>query len=110
MIVKPFAYLSAALFIVILVMGWFLNSYSAEIKTLTLNYAYSQANEATCRASLAEQNAEIEKLRHRKPETKIITNIEYRDKLKIIHKDRNVTKEECNEIVNVIDAIRKHYD
>ena len=110
MIAKPFAYLSAALFIVIIIMGWFLNSYSNEIRELTLNYAYSTANEATCKKALAEQNAEIEKLRHKKPETKIITNIEYREKLKIVYKDRNVTKEECNEIVSTIDAIRKHYD
>jgi hypothetical protein len=110
MIVKPFAYLSAALLIVIVVMGWFINSYQEELKDLTIDYATSNANAATCRASLAEQNAELEKLKHREVEPEIVTRIEYKEKLKIVYRDRNVSKEECNEISSVIDAIRKHYD
>lgn len=110
MVVRPFAYLSAAFFIVIIVMGIFINSYQEDIKELTIDYATSSANAATCQAILAKQNIEIEKLRHKKVEPEIVTKTEYKEKLKIVYKDRNITKEECNEMGNVIDAIRKHYD
>lgn len=110
MVIRPFAYLSAALLIVVVVMGWLLNSYQEELKELTIDYATSNANTATCRAALAEQNAELEKLRHNKVDPKIVTRIEYKEKLKIVYKDRNITKEECNEMGSVIDAIRKRYD
>jgi hypothetical protein len=110
MVVKPFAYLSAALFIVIVVMGWFLNTYQKEIKDLTIDYATSEANRATCRASLAEQNAEIERIRLKKVDPKVVNRIEYKEGLKIVYKDRNITKEECNEMGSTIAAIRKRYN
>jgi len=109
MITKPFAYLSAALFIIILVLGWFTYSYRDELRDLTVEYATTSANAATCKAMLAEQNLAIEKLRKEKVKPEVITTIKYVDKLKIKYVDRNITRKECNEVISTIDAIRSRY-
>lgn len=109
MITKPFAYLSAALFVVIIVLTVFTYSYRSELQELTLKYAVSISNATTCKASLQEQNRLIEALRLKKEEPKFITKIEYKDRLSIKYIDRNITKEECNEVINTIDAVRSRY-
>jgi hypothetical protein len=107
MIARPFAYLSAALFAAIIVMSWFLYSYREEIRSLALDYASASANRETCRAMLAEQNAELERMRHEKPAPRTITRAEYRDNVVVRYVDRNISQEECHETSAHIDAARR---
>jgi hypothetical protein len=107
MIARPFAYLSAALFAAIIVMVRLLYSYRGELRSVALEYATASANSATCRAILAEQNAELERMWHEKPAPRTITRTEYRDRVVIQYVDRNITQEECHETAAHIDAARR---
>lgn len=67
-------------------------------------------NTISCKSSLDEQNSALEKMK-REYETRMKnfkpqTVVEIKEKLKIVYKDRNITKEVCSETANVIDAIR----
>lgn len=63
-----------------------------------------------CEALSLAQDQAIEAIsvhyEERLKERKVITVKDIQTKLKIVYKDHNVTKEECNEVFSVIDAIR----
>lgn len=116
-------YILGLLFVTILGMWW---SYSSEIDSLSedlrdakkeyeesiVSLGISKANEATLRASIYTMNTEIEKyeidIETKKKELEEWKAKPKYDKYKILYKklkDYNLTKENCDETANVINAV-----
>lgn len=112
MLGKLFMYLSAVLGTLLVVSGIAIWFYRAEIKELTRDYLASTVNVETCLLSLEQQNVKYRALQidyeTRKAEVKIITKIEVVERLKVVYREHNLTKEQCDETASVIDSIRTH--
>jgi len=106
---QAFAYLSAALAVWLVILWLSLSSYKVDLAEKALEVLECTQNKSVLEEALTNQNSEIEKVRidyeTRIANIKPITLTKVKEVIKVVHIDRNVTEEECNEVFDTIDAI-----
>jgi multidrug resistance efflux pump len=101
---QMFGYLSGALIIVSMLMGVVIYRYKAELAESLSDVNECNMNKKTIQSAFDDQNEQIE--RQRIDYEQRLKSIKPVTKLKVIYRDRNITKEQCNETASVIDSIR----
>ena len=115
---KGLGILSAVLFLMLMGSGVVIYKYRADVaegktkvEELKRKLQTTKVNKKTCENALKRQNRKIaeNKIDYEKRLASVreVTAADVEARLRVKYKDRNVSKEMCNETASVIDAIRR---
>jgi len=106
-----FGYLSGALLLVVLMLGVTAYSYRAKLAEAVTENTVCEMNKKQYEEALNFQNGAIEDQRidyeTRLANVKPITRVVVKEKLKVVYREHNVSKGECDEVFSTLDAIRR---
>jgi len=85
--------------------------HEAKVLIMTKKNTVTASNLVTCKATILEQNNVLDAMNieyeHRLANFKPKTIVKLKEKLKVVYRDRNISKKECDEVFSSLDAIEK---